>query len=708
MSNRSDVPNIPTPVPQFKILLLGSILLANNASIWMIFSFLPFMVSFYYPSMPTTELGFQAGILGSAFSAGGLIGNFVSGILSDKFGRRPALLWGLVGTALSSLCFGFSPTFWFAAISRFMWGALNGNIGVAKTYLAEISDDTNLARGMAYFGVIGSIGRVIGPVIGGLLSYPANHFPDTFGGTVFETYPFALPSIVITLNCIIMFVVTYFFLPETLNLKVMDGFGSCSENATNGQSGMERNGVRYSALSGGCDEVNDSNVDLSKIDDNNIKSGIELTPFRTTHCNSRDGSEKPLLREHGANDAIFSPLKRNDKRFSGDTDAESDDESKSVSALEINFSTNGKANYGVDERDLESGSSHSPLLSPTKKRISFSSLVTVKTIDIPRLTYKSLKQVAEDEIPLDEHSGSTPDSDGVLESRGTDDLGEFNSEECLIRNVRYSNGAEYFESVDSHMQSVSTNLAYLLRQRHIFITTTLYGASSFVVIIGNEIFTLWVVTSIADGGLGYDTQQIGTAIMICGIAGTVLQLTVYPLAVEKLGVLAVHRYGGLIFALSCVILPMLSLGAEHRSAAVTMSLVVITLTLQALAATWYLVSTFVLISNSCYSHQLATVNGIGQTCASIGRLTGPYLGSVLFAWSEMNGLNWPFNQYLVFYLLSLLVFLIYHYSLLLPKSLQRRKREPKLRTWEEGDEQLHKLQQQTQDGIHTPVNTNVV
>jgi hypothetical protein len=84
------------------------------------------------------------------------------------------------------------------------------------------------------------------------------------------------------------------------------------------------------------------------------------------------------------------------------------------------------------------------------------------------------------------------------------------------------------------------------------------------------------------------------------------------------------------------------------------------------------------------------VNGIGQTCASLGRLSGPYLGSVLFAWSETNGLNWPFNQFFVFYLLAVMAVFIYQYSLYLPKSIQRRKREPKFKTWEEADAQYRR------------------
>jgi MFS family permease len=87
-----------SPVPLQKVILLGLILSANNTSIWMIFSFLPFMVQHYFPGLSKEELGYRAGMLGSAFSAGSLFGNVIWGIVSDRLGRRPALLMGLAGT----------------------------------------------------------------------------------------------------------------------------------------------------------------------------------------------------------------------------------------------------------------------------------------------------------------------------------------------------------------------------------------------------------------------------------------------------------------------------------------------------------------------------------------------------------------------------------------------------------------------------------
>lgn len=69
---------------------------------------------------------------------------------------------------VSILAFGCSQTFEQALATRFMWGLLNGNVGVAKTYLAEILDDSNQGRGFAIIGMQAGIGRLFGPAIGGV------------------------------------------------------------------------------------------------------------------------------------------------------------------------------------------------------------------------------------------------------------------------------------------------------------------------------------------------------------------------------------------------------------------------------------------------------------------------------------------------------------------------------------------------------------
>ena len=104
----------------------------------MIFPFLPFMIHDFFPYLAKTELGHKAGYLGSAYFIGNFIGSLLWGWVSDRVGRRPVLLVGMCGTIASEILFGLSQNFTWAVIGRLMWGLLNGNIGVAKTYISEV------------------------------------------------------------------------------------------------------------------------------------------------------------------------------------------------------------------------------------------------------------------------------------------------------------------------------------------------------------------------------------------------------------------------------------------------------------------------------------------------------------------------------------------------------------------------------------------
>lgn len=60
------------------------------------------------------------------------------GGVSDRYGRKPVVLMGCIGTIASLLVVGFAPNFWIALLGRCLAGALNGNVGVIQTMVGEI------------------------------------------------------------------------------------------------------------------------------------------------------------------------------------------------------------------------------------------------------------------------------------------------------------------------------------------------------------------------------------------------------------------------------------------------------------------------------------------------------------------------------------------------------------------------------------------
>lgn len=106
-------------------------------------------------------MGFKAGTLGSAFNIGQFCGSILWSYIADLMGRRFALLSGIVGTFISTIVFGFSWSYMWAIFARFLWGLLNGNIGVAKTYLSEILINEHQSKGFTTIGTMDALGRYI-------------------------------------------------------------------------------------------------------------------------------------------------------------------------------------------------------------------------------------------------------------------------------------------------------------------------------------------------------------------------------------------------------------------------------------------------------------------------------------------------------------------------------------------------------------------
>ncbi|KAF7366931.1 Efflux pump azaL [Mycena sanguinolenta] len=114
---------------------------------------------------------------------------------SDYVGRKPILVIGLFGTTLSMLCFGMSRTFWMLVASRCLTGLLNGNVGVMKSTLADLTDSSNRAQAVGFLPIMWELGSAFGFFIGGYLSQPQRRFPNMFSGKFWEDYPYLLPSL---------------------------------------------------------------------------------------------------------------------------------------------------------------------------------------------------------------------------------------------------------------------------------------------------------------------------------------------------------------------------------------------------------------------------------------------------------------------------------------------------------------------------------
>jgi MFS family permease len=126
------------------------------------------------PLLPyyATQLGGSATVVGlliSAFSVAQLAGAPAWGRLSDRYGRRPAILAGLVITALAYVVFAFAGSVAALLLSRVVQGLGGGTIGVVQAYVADASPPEDRTKSLGWLSAVTSLGAVAGPALGSLL-----------------------------------------------------------------------------------------------------------------------------------------------------------------------------------------------------------------------------------------------------------------------------------------------------------------------------------------------------------------------------------------------------------------------------------------------------------------------------------------------------------------------------------------------------------
>ncbi|KAF3761246.1 MFS general substrate transporter, partial [Cryphonectria parasitica EP155] len=161
---------------------------------------------------------FYAGLLVSAYAVAEALTAMMWGAISDRYGRKPVVLFGLCGVALSSLLFGLAKKYWVALLARFVGGSLNGNVSVMQTMVAEMVMDKpqHEPRAYAVQPFVWFLGSIIGSAMGGFLAQPAKFYPDIFPEDgLFGQYPYLLPNLVAVAVIVAAVIQGIFFLDET-------------------------------------------------------------------------------------------------------------------------------------------------------------------------------------------------------------------------------------------------------------------------------------------------------------------------------------------------------------------------------------------------------------------------------------------------------------------------------------------------------------
>lgn len=118
------------------------------------------------------ELGATAGattIAMGAYSFGQLISSPFWGRLSDRVGRKPILIVGLIGSLISYLWLARAGSVEELGAARLFGGLMAGNVGAAFAAAADLADDKTRARNMGLLGAAVGVGFIAGPALGAAL-----------------------------------------------------------------------------------------------------------------------------------------------------------------------------------------------------------------------------------------------------------------------------------------------------------------------------------------------------------------------------------------------------------------------------------------------------------------------------------------------------------------------------------------------------------
>ncbi|MBY9004762.1 MAG: MFS transporter [Candidatus Lokiarchaeota archaeon] len=146
---------------------------------------------------------FQVGLILSIFSICQLFASPITGKLSDRFGRKPLLLFSQTSTLIGFVLMGLATNVWILVAARLVDGLLGSNMTVSQAYISDVTNPKHRTKVYGYSSAIFGAGLIFGPVIGGLL------LSINFSAPFFFAAGISLLSIILVI----------IFLPESIDKK---------------------------------------------------------------------------------------------------------------------------------------------------------------------------------------------------------------------------------------------------------------------------------------------------------------------------------------------------------------------------------------------------------------------------------------------------------------------------------------------------------
>lgn len=160
----------------------------------------------------------HVGLLTGVYALGQLVFAPVWGRVSDRTGRRPLIVIGIAGFIVAQVLFGLATSLWLLYAARILGGVLSSaTLPVSAAYVADLTTDEKRGRGMAWLGTAVSLGFVVGPAFGGMLSRKDVHFTARFGH--FTVDSFSVPFFAAAFLGLLTLFAAMRWLPESLRAR---------------------------------------------------------------------------------------------------------------------------------------------------------------------------------------------------------------------------------------------------------------------------------------------------------------------------------------------------------------------------------------------------------------------------------------------------------------------------------------------------------
>ena len=195
MSSQSAIENQQSAISVNPLAIIFLTIFVNLVGFGIIIPLLPFYAQTFGASP------IAIGLLFASFSLSQLVASPILGDLSDRWGRRPILIFSLIGTVVSFAMLALAHSLAMLFVARIVDGLSGGNITTARAYIADVTPEENRAKAFGVLGAAFGLGFIIGPAL----------------GAAFSRISYTAPIWAAAAITVVATALAFFWLPETVH-----------------------------------------------------------------------------------------------------------------------------------------------------------------------------------------------------------------------------------------------------------------------------------------------------------------------------------------------------------------------------------------------------------------------------------------------------------------------------------------------------------